>query len=77
LKLASEIGRTDGGGARRRRREHHRAHSTLGCDVRAAVTALLKAGVKRRTEAEKHVNAPRIAGPDRIRMTEFSALAIS
>ena len=50
---------------------------TLGCDVHAAVTALLKAGVKRRTEAEKHDNAPRMAGPDRIRTTEFSALAIS
>jgi hypothetical protein len=37
----------------------------------------LKAGVKRRTEAEKHDNAPQMSGPDRIRMTEFSALAVS
>jgi hypothetical protein len=44
-------------------REHHRAPSTLGCDVHAAFTALLKAGVTRRTEAEKHDSAPRMAGP--------------
>jgi hypothetical protein len=77
LKLTGEIGRVDGAGARRPRREHHRALKTLGCDVHAAVTALLKAGVKRRTEAEKHDNAPQMSGPDRIRMTEFSALAVS
>ena len=77
LKLAAEIGRTDGAGARRRRREHHRAPGTLGRDGHAAVTALLKAGVKQKTEAEKHDNAPRKAGPGRIRMTEPPRLALS
>jgi hypothetical protein len=51
------------------RREHHRALKTLGCDVHAAFTALLKAGVERRTKAEKHDSAPRIAGSDCIRGT--------
>jgi hypothetical protein len=45
------------------RREHHRAPNTPRCGVHAAFTALLKAGVKRRTEVEKHDSAPRIAGP--------------
>jgi hypothetical protein len=60
--LADEIGRTDGVGARRQRREHHQAVRTSRRDVHATGTALLKTGDKRRTEAEKHDNAPRIAG---------------
>ena len=63
MKLTEEIGRTDGVGTKRRRREHHGALNTLGCDVHATFTALLKAGVTRRTEAEAHDSAPRIAGP--------------
>jgi hypothetical protein len=59
LKLAGE-GRTGGAGARRRRHDHHRALRRW-TGVHAAVTALLKAGVTRRTEAEKHNNAPRSA----------------
>jgi hypothetical protein len=45
------------------RREHHRALNTLSCDVHAAFTALLKAGVTRRREVEKHGSAQRIASP--------------
>lgn len=65
LKLTGEIGRTDGAGARRPGREHHGALKTLGCDVHAAVTALLKAGVKRRTEAGTHGSCT-ADGPSRI-----------
>jgi hypothetical protein len=60
-KPADEIGRTDGVGARRRRREHLQALRTPGRDVHATGTARIKAGDKRRTEAENHDNAPRIA----------------
>jgi hypothetical protein len=62
VKLADASGRTDGAGARRRRREHLQALRTPGRDVHATGTARMKTGDKRRTEAEKHDNAPRIAG---------------
>jgi hypothetical protein len=62
VKLADEIGRTDGVGARRRRREHLQALRTPGRDVHATCTALMKAGDMRKTEVGKHDNAPRIAG---------------
>jgi hypothetical protein len=64
LKLAGEIGRTGGAGASRQRREHDQAFKALGSDVHAAVAALLKGGVKRRTEAEKHDSASRTAGSE-------------
>jgi hypothetical protein len=74
LKLAGEIGRTGGAGARRRRREHHRALKTLGGGIHAAFTALLKAGVVRKTEAGKHDSPPRIArGRIASESTELSA----
>jgi hypothetical protein len=49
---------------------------TLGCDVHAAVTALLKAGVKRRTE-EQHDTASRMAAPGVHPNDPPSALALS
>ena len=49
---------------------------TLGCDVHAAVTALLKAGVERRAE-EKHDTTPRLAGPGVHPNDPPSALALS
>jgi hypothetical protein len=64
LKLAQEIGGTGGAGATRPGREHHYAPKTLGCDVHAAFTALLRAGVTRSIEAGKHDSGPRIAGTD-------------
>jgi DNA-3-methyladenine glycosylase II len=49
---------------------------TLGCDVHAAFTALLKAGVTRRIEAGKHDNRPRIASTE-LHPTKLSALTMS
>jgi hypothetical protein len=77
-KPAEEIGRTDGVGARRRRREHLQALRTPGRDVHATGTARIKAGDKRRTEAENHDNARRIARTgSHSRTTELSALTLS
>jgi hypothetical protein len=76
VKLADEIGWTDGVGARRRRREHHQALRTPGCDVHATGTALLKAGDKRRAGIEEHDNAPRGRRPNRVRRSAATAFAI-
>jgi hypothetical protein len=70
------IGRPGGVGATRRGREHQRALKRLDCDVHTAFTALLKAGVKRWTEAMKHGSARRDR-LDHIRMTRLSALTLS
>ena len=51
--LAEQVGRTGGDVASRRRRAHHLAGQPPGCDVHAAVTALLEAGVERR-KVDRH-----------------------
>jgi hypothetical protein len=67
LKLAGAIGRTAGDVTGGEGASITEPPNRWGCDVHAAVTGLVKAGVEQGTEVENHGNGPRIAGADQVR----------